>query len=168
MKSKYFNISENKDGTFFVTTLKGRVIDTSAYMYEFNPKQPKFIKIRHDGGAWCSLFNERGCALKDTMWVNDVVLNDDGSYCVQEYMNDDKWTHYDNKIFSKHFLSLPAICLSAVLVSGAAIMISILCEEKNKQKNFDENFEMSDGGHIQKVYSSPVQVLPKQNEHIHE
>lgn len=168
MKSKYFNISENKDGTFFVTTLKGRLIEASAHMYEINPKQPKFIKIRHDGGAWCSLFNERGCALKDTMWVNDVVLNDDGSYCVQEYMNDDKWTRYDNKVFSKHFFRMPTICVSAAFVSGVVVMINNLCETDNKQESFVEKIEMSDGGHIQKVYSSPAQVLPEQNERIHE
>ena len=125
MKSKYFNISENQDGTYKITTIKGRIIDSAAQGYEINPKQPKIIKIRHDGGAWCSLINNQGCALKDTMWVNDVVINDDGSYRVQEYIHDKEWKHYDNGASAKRLWHKYAICLSSVALVGSMFLLNM-------------------------------------------
>lgn len=125
MKSKYFNISENQDGTYKITTIKGRIIDSAAQGYEINPKQPKIIKIRHDGGAWCSLINNQGCALKDTMWVNDVVINDDGSYRVQEYIHDKEWKHYDNGASAKRLWHKYAICFSSVALVGSMFLLNM-------------------------------------------
>lgn len=96
MKSKYFIISENADGTFDIRSKNGRNIEAAAHTYEINPKQPKYIKVAHDGGRWCSLYHYRGYAAKEAMWVHDVVLLDDGSYNVKEYIHETEWKHYEN------------------------------------------------------------------------
>ena len=168
MKSKYFNISENQDGTFHIATKNGRLIDMAAKEYEINPKQPKFIKVRHDGGAWCSLFNNRGCALKDTMWVNDVVLNDDGSYRIKEYIHDNKWTHYDNGVSRRYFFNRYMAYVSGIVLSGIVLTINCLGKESSARPCRSETIIKQGNENPKKITSSVVEMPVVQAEHIHE
>lgn len=168
MKSKYFNISENQDGTYTVKTRKGIIIDGTAQGYEINPKQPKFIKIRHDGGAWCSLFNEHGCALKDTMWVNDVVMNDDGSYRVQEYIHDKSWRHYNNGATAKRLWHKYVRYVSGVAVSGVLLTVNFSAKSKETYQISNQNGVKCENNSVQKVSSAKGKVLPLQKERIRE
>ncbi|MBQ9738750.1 MAG: hypothetical protein IJV75_04495 [Alphaproteobacteria bacterium] len=168
MKSKYFNISENQDGTYKITTIKGRIIDSAAQGYEINPKQPKIIKIRHDGGAWCSLINNQGCALKDTMWVNDVVINDDGSYRVQEYIHDREWKHYDNGASAKRLWHKYAICLSSVALVGSMLLLNTSSRTHSDQSITEKELPTSKENNIRKVLFAKGRKNVLLNEHIHE
>lgn len=168
MKSKYFNISENQDGTFHITTQNGRIIDMAAKGYEINPKQPKFIKVCHDGGAWCSLFSSRGCALKDTMWVNDVVLNDDGSYRIKEYIHDNKWTYYDNGVSRRCFFNKYMAYVSGILISGIVLTINCLGKESNAHPCCDDTIVKQPEANPQKISSSVVEVPVVHTEHVRE
>ena len=168
MKSKYFNISENQNGTYRITTRKGRVIDRAAQGYEINPKQPKFIKIRHDSGAWCSLFNEHGCALKDTMWVNDVVMNDDGSYRVQEYVHDKAWRHYNNGASAKRLWHKYIGYVSGVALSGVLLTMNFSAKSRVYSQINDQNVVKYKNNGVQKVSSAGNTVPQLQKEHIRE
>ncbi|MBR5130628.1 MAG: hypothetical protein IKV03_05335 [Alphaproteobacteria bacterium] len=165
MKSKYFNISENQNGTFRITTPKGRLLDSSAIKYEINPKQPKYIKIHHEGGAWCTLFSYHGYALKDTMWVNDVMLNDDGSYCVQEYIHDSKWKHYDNGVSTKRFVERYAFYFSGVVLSLGLLAMNFAGKNYAAPSPCPNPKMEPPVPYVKKVASSPVQILVHPQEH---
>ena len=168
MKSKYFNISENQDGTFHITTHNGRPIDMAAKEYEINPKQPKFIKVRHDGGAWCSLFSNRGYALKDTMWVYDVMLNDDGSYRIKEYIHDNQWTYYDNGVSRRSFLNKYMAYLSGVLLSGVVLAINCFGKESNAHPCCQDKIIKQHDEKPKKISSAVVETPFVHTEHTHE
>ena len=168
MKSKYFNISENENGTYRITTQKGNVIDVAAHGYEINPRQPRFIKIRHDGGAWCSLFNERGCALKDTMWVNDVVMNDDGSYRVQEYIHDGVWKYYDNGVSARRFWDKYAVYFSGTTLVIASLMLNVSSNAQPAYDLINKKGEKQPMPTVQKVLPVTIQKLSPPKERIRE
>ena len=168
MKLKYFNISENQDGTYKITTKKGRILDVAAKGYEINAKQPKFIKIRHDGGAWCSVFNEHGSALKDTMWVNDVILNDDGSYRIQEYVHDNKWKYYDNGASTKRFWNRYSTYISGVFLSGIVLTLNVSSKAPSDPKRFDKNTIQQIQNRSKKISSSVTQPSFSSLEHVRE
>lgn len=168
MKSKYFNITENQDGTYCITTQKGVVLERAAKAYEINPKQPIFIKVRHDGGAWCSLFNKRGYALKDTMWVNDVVINDDGSYLVQEYIHDTQWKHYDNGVSKKRFLHKYMACVSVIALTGVVLVMNCWGKDTVEQKKINEPVIEPERNRAKKVLSAPTCKTVLNMEHVHE
>ena len=112
----YFKITAKSDGNADIFTLNGKELGQNT-TYEMNPKQPKYIKIWHEK-TWCTLFDYRGHAVKGTIYANNVHLNDDGSYDVQEYCHQKQWIHYDNgannrRIWDKakqvmqHFIQAP-------------------------------------------------------------
>ncbi len=135
MKSKYFNISENADGTFNIRSITGRTIEKRAASYDINPKQPKYIKVGHDKGTWCSLYSYRGYALKDTMWVDDVVLNDDGSYRVKEYMHSKEWKNYDAPHTFLWGFKRCALMVSSAGALGALFFICVGEYSHSSEKN---------------------------------
>ncbi|MBO7258047.1 MAG: hypothetical protein J6V11_03815 [Alphaproteobacteria bacterium] len=168
MKSKYFNISENQNGTYKITTIKGRIIDSAAQGYEINPQQPKIIKIRHDGVAWCSLIYEQGFALKDTMWVNVVVINDDGSYRVQEYIHDREWKHYDNGASAKRLWNKYAICFSSVALVGCMLLLNTSSRTRAEQSMIEKKLPPNNENNIRVVLFPEGQKNTPSNERIRE
>lgn len=122
MKSKYFNITDHPDGTADIFTVCGKNIAQNV-TYEINPKQPQYIKVCHDK-AWRTLFDCKGRAAKDTLYVHDVRINDDGSYDVKEYCNTKHWTHYDNGASIRQ-------CFANIFsILGQKRMCHIMCLEK--------------------------------------
>lgn len=154
---KYFEIHQQDDKMLVISTKDGKKIAQDATRFEINPKQPQYIKVCC-GNYWWSLYDQKGRALPDALYVYDIVLNDDGSYHIKEYGYESQWTRYDNGVTKRKIMKQVGIGLSYLGIVLCAVGLQRDCGGTTATDTSFRNLSVPTQITSQKKEIAPVQM----------